>query len=178
MAIETARWNRVAAELFDLARKTPLPLVRSGRETGSSEILKTKPPVDLFPGMYSPEGLLAGLLLRLGSWSEAHEVAQDIPSVEGSYWHAIVHRMEPDYGNAAYWFHRVGAHRIFPVLNNRAATLGAQYPAAKFALSSEWKPENFSRLCSEATRHPGSEDERLAIAIQDAEWELLMESCA
>ena len=59
---------------------------------------------------------LAGLYLYFSCWDDAHRVAQDIETPEGSYWHAIVHRQEPDPGNAAYWFRHLGRHPIFPAL--------------------------------------------------------------
>src|SRR5712672_4382044 len=66
----------------------------------------------------------AGLYLYFDCWEQAHEVAQDINTPEGSYWHAIVHRQEPDPGNAGYWFRQVGSHAIFPALQLRAAAAG------------------------------------------------------
>ncbi len=51
---------------------------------------------------------MAGLLLLFGCWEQAHQVSQEDDSKEGSYWHGIVHRLEPDNSNAAYWFNRVG----------------------------------------------------------------------
>ena len=35
-------------------------------------------------------------MLLLGDWERSHELSQDNPSREGSYWHAIAHRIEPD----------------------------------------------------------------------------------
>ena len=40
----------------------------------------------------------------------AHAIAQEDSSAEGSFLHGILHRREPDYDNARYWFRRVGKH--------------------------------------------------------------------
>ena len=70
----------------------------------------------LFPSARAPRGALSGLYLYFSCRDEAHEVAQEDPTAEGSYWHAIVHRQEPDAGNAAYWFRRVGTHPVVALL--------------------------------------------------------------
>lgn len=59
-----------------------------------------------------PEGL-STLLQALwyegkDSWEQAHNIVQDIPSTEGSWVHAYLHRKEGDQGNAAYWYRRAG----------------------------------------------------------------------
>ena len=99
----------------------------------------------------------------------AHETAQDIDTAEGSYWHAIVHRQEPDAGNAGYWFRQVGAHAIFPELRARAAEIGMPTGA-------RWDPIAFIEYCGRATQ--GSDEERIAQEVQRAEWQLLFAWCA
>ena len=88
----------------------------------------------LFPHARAPKAAMAGLYLYFGCWNEAHEVAQNVGTPEGSYWHAIVHRQEPDAGNSAYWFRQVRAHPIFPAL-------------AKVAGVEKWDPLEFIRQC-------------------------------
>lgn len=111
----------------------------------------------------------AGLYLYFSCWREAHETAQDIDTPEGSYWHAIVHRQEPDAWNSGYWFRRAGAHPVFPALRERAAELG--YPAG-----TRWDPIAFIDFCERA--EPGSGAERVALEVQRAEWQLLFDYCA
>jgi hypothetical protein len=47
-------------------------------------------------------------LMGKGRWEEAHVIAQDMESAEGSWLHALVHLYEGDVSNAHYWFHRAG----------------------------------------------------------------------
>ena len=41
-------------------------------------------------------------------WDRAHDIAQDIPSTDGSWVHAYLHRVEGDQWNANYWYRRAG----------------------------------------------------------------------
>ena len=41
-------------------------------------------------------------------WNEAHNLAQEIHSENGSWIHAYLHRKEGDSGNASYWYNRAG----------------------------------------------------------------------
>jgi len=68
----------------------------------------------------------SGALLALwwegqGDWERAHEIAQDIPSADGSWVHAYLHRREGDPGNASYWYSR------------------ARRPVARGSLEQEWE---------------------------------------
>ena len=114
---------------------------------------------------------LSGLWLRHNGLDESHTISQDIPSAEGSYWHGIMHRREPDYGNAKYWFRNVGPHAVFPALCAEASELAPEAPAVT---GGQWDPFAFVDMCESAAR---SANEDLCRQIQDCEWRLLFEHC-
>jgi len=133
---------------------------------------------ELFPSARAPRAALAGLYLYFSCREEAHEVAQSDASAEGSYWHAIVHRQEPDPANSSYWFHRVGKHPVFPQVQEASRTIGAAHADAGLQFSKAWDPLAFIEICEQARRQPGSALERAALEIQRAEWQLLFDYCA
>jgi hypothetical protein len=111
--------------------------------------------------------VLAGLWTYLSCFDEAHKIAQDIHNADGSYWHAILHRREPDAANSAYWFRRVGSHPIFPQLRLEAEKLG-------YGSGANWDPFAFIGYCG----RPDKESELIACAVTLAEWQLLFDHCA
>jgi hypothetical protein len=133
---------------------------------------------ELFPYSPAPEAALAGLYLYFSCWAEAHEVAQEVGSAEGSYWHAIVHRQEPDAGNSSYWFRRAGHHAIFPALHQEASLILASQPTAGVRLGASWDPFAFIEWTERARSRPDSALETATLAIQRAEWQLLFHYCA
>ena len=133
--------------------------------------LKSSSALVWFAGARAPEAALSGLYLYFSCINEAHQVAQNIDTAEGSFWHGIVHRQEPDPGNAAYWFRRVGSHPIFPELRTEAIEIGLE-------IGSRWEPIEFIDLCEQARLRPGSPQEDLALRVQRAEWQLLFDYCA
>jgi hypothetical protein len=151
---------------FERGRR--FPLVQG--EVWDAELRDLAQAADL-KGCASPEGARAGLLLYAGAWDAAHNVAQDLHTPEGSYWHAILHRMEPDDWNSGYWFRKVGRHAVFAQVRDAAEGLG-------YAAGREWDAARFIEYCEEARRKPGSAMERIAIEVQYAEWEALFDWCS
>lgn len=110
----------------------------------------------------------SALYLRFNFLDESHTLSQGIHTVEGSYWHAIMHRREPDYSNAKYWFRRVGQHPVFTELGNRAEVKKALGTA-------QYDPFVFVDFCAAAEQDDVKRT--MAVDVQRAEWELLFAYC-
>ncbi len=120
---------------------------------------------------------LAGLWLYHDFLDESHKLSQEIQTSSGSYWHGLMHRREPDYSNAKYWFRKVGAHPIFDSLKTATKQIvSSDLPASRQFLAQQtaWDPFGFINLCEKAA---GSDLEMLCRQIQQREWELLFDYC-
>ena len=141
------------------------------------KLLKTFTAAGLFPGKEEPEAPMAGLWLYFSCFEEAHQLADYCETSEGELWHAILHRLEPDSGNSAYWFRKAGPHPIFRPLVQETVKILRRFPQAEFR-TGRWDPFAFIQFCDRARMQPGSEQERVAMEIQRAEWQVLFDYCA
>jgi hypothetical protein len=124
------------------------------------------------------ECCLAGLWLWQGFLDESHRISQSIASPSGSYWHGIMHRREPDFGNAKYWFRQVGAHPIHDSLLHRAQ--GIRRPdrnpsVENFIGQKAWDARAFVDLCQEAIEQGRAVG--WCSQVASLEWQLLFDHC-
>ncbi|HZW32141.1 MAG TPA: hypothetical protein VFF52_15625 [Isosphaeraceae bacterium] len=138
----------------------------------------------VFPGAASrSRRALAAGLLQLGDfWDASHEAAQQADDQGerdySAYWHGLAHRREPDPGNAAYWFRRVGRHPVFAPLAAAARPLldehGDSALAGRLISGGTWNAMAMIDLCTEA--RPDTPRETLARRLQRLEMWLLLEA--
>lgn len=134
-----------------------------GEDTGSSEFV---------------ECVRAAALLYLSALEDSHRISQSIGSDTGSFLHGIMHRQEPDYSNAKYWFRRTGKHELFPTLREDAVRLPlkADELRASIRAKKEWDSLWFVDLCEQGAQAGGSLEADL-LMIQRLEWQLLFDYC-
>jgi len=123
--------------------------------------------------------LEAGLLMIFDFWDQSHQAAQRADDLGehafSAYWHGIAHRREPDPGNAAYWFRKVGRHPLFHHLAQAAKPLLDSHPDPnpRHQLARNgWDPFAMIDLCTSA--NPGTPAELLARQLERLEMATLL----
>jgi hypothetical protein len=160
------------AELLAAAR--PMPLGPGTPVRAAADRLHSLDPSALFApapvrDTDAARACLAGLWLRFDFLDESHRISQEIHTPDGNFWHGIMHRREGDFGNAKYWFRRVGNHPVF-------ASLGRETQNPDLFPAGGWDPYQFIDLVEAcATRHKG--DAEALIQLQEREWEVLFDHC-
>lgn len=123
---------------------------------------------------------LAGLWLWHDFLDESHQLAQQIQGSTGSFWHAIMHRREGDFGNSKYWYARCAAHPLLPSLAAATDELIKPLPADKALLrltAGGWNAAAFVDLVELVHDQPDDPRHALAVSVQHAEWRLLFDHC-
>lgn len=181
----------VAVDLRRLADRPVLPPLAPTRPWDISFVttVKTASPESLLAphAVVSVPGAAAvksGLLLWADALDASHTVAQDHEDhTTCSYWHAIMHRREPDFGNCKYWCRRVGAHPIHAELRNGALQIlrgSARGDVVDYMtdveVEEDWQPERLVDACELACQ-PGADAEfvRCLEQIQVLEFALLLD---
>lgn len=180
MHFDPARYGKSVAALLALdgsgERLMPLARGTCSSEEASRRLREGECRADLAGGR-SPEGAVAGLWLYFSCLEESHQAAQAIHSPEGAYWHAILHRQEPDPWNAKYWFRQAGRHPIDAALGEAAREIAVRN-GSDLATPEPWDAPWFVDLCDSVGTDPEHRHHRVALEIQRAEWQLLFDYCA
>jgi len=149
MAQLNCTWNILKHPQSSFRLKSSIPASNSSEGTKLLSVLKRLPENLLETDRPdSTTEIFSGLLLIHAFLDPSHECSQSIEGMgadgNGDYWHGIMHRREPDFGNAKYWFRRVGDHPCFVKLAETAHQLVQRYndkelqEAVQILTSSGW----------------------------------------
>jgi hypothetical protein len=104
----------------------------------------------------------------------SHQLSQSIAGPNGSFLHGLMHRREPDYANARYWFHRVGRHGAFLEIARQATHqlvhLHQHELLTRLVPNGLWDPFAFIHACEQATGLEEANPGR-ALLQRVQEWE-------
>ena len=183
--IETKTYGPATLELLKKADSPALPATLNfgAPDAGALPALKAMTDQTLSANRrvrmpHDAEALQAGLWLLFDYFEQSHDISQKIGTPSGSYWHAILHRREPDASNAKYWFARVGEHPVFPELLEDAREIAAAVGSSGATLlktlsaAAVWDAPWFVDCCTQAS-DPATT--KVLLAIQRREWQLLFD---
>ncbi len=159
---------QIAQIVANLDTRQPLPPLtpKEPWKRKLTETLQTMPLTNLLGNQTLKNSSLEntvkiGLLIWNDALDEAHRILQDINTKTGDYWHAIVHRREPDYENSKYWFNRVGNHPVYPFLRKQMLDLLKKHSLESNELASyettiqdghNWEAAQFVDWCESVTQ--------------------------
>ncbi len=180
----------IAEAIEKLESGNPLPTLVPKKAWSSelTDVLESSSLDKLFEGQSLKnttfgEAIKSGLLLWNDALDESHTISQGLMNQTGSYWHGIMHRREPDYPNAKYWFGRVGTHPIFPALRERTLEIFKEIPNPSDALTDigktiasqeNWDAYQLINWCEAAEGDPDPDVTRFLQQVQVEEIKLLL----
>jgi len=109
-----------------------------------------------------PDIVKAALYLWNDDVDGAHTIVQKLSGKTAQLIHAVLHRREPDYSNAKYWYRRVSVH---PVLDQ----LQEKY--------SDWEPFRFVDWCQNVKTSSPEKSRSWLEEVQQCELEMIARFC-
>ena len=120
------------------------------------------------------EKIRSASLLWHDHLEESHEISQGLHDADGSFLHAIMHRREPDYPNAKYWFNRTGDHPSYPEIHKRIEAI----PSGNDLLGKSINWNAIEMVDAVCRAQPSSQEYYLFQQIQQIEIEVLIKRFA
>ena len=103
---------------------------------------------------------------------ESHVISQDIGDSDGSFLHGLMHRREPDYPNAKYWFNQTGNHEAFPEILKEAESVLIGTDLAHL-VEGKWDP--YAMVDAVSRAKADTAEYALLQNVQRIEFEVLLE---
>lgn len=157
------------------------------RQTGSAqagETLHALSPADLFQVPVKRPEDAAAVQSALWLWhdylDESHTISQGIENATGSFWHAIMHRREGDFGNSKYWYAKCPNHPILMTIAAQANEIIDKAPADKMLMRmtlSGWNGAAFVDFVQSVHESPSDPRHPIAVSLQQLEWRALFDYC-
>jgi hypothetical protein len=157
------------------------------REHGSADaadVLHTLSPADLIDTPIQNADDAACILSALWLWhdylDESHVISQKVENETGSFWHAIMHRREGDFGNSKYWYAQCRDHPVLTSLAAQANEIIGRADADKGLLRltlSGWNASAFVDYVQSVHESPSDPRYGIAVSLQQLEWRVLFDHC-
>jgi hypothetical protein len=160
------------AILKSLQEREPLQRLapKQVRDAGLSEAIAALPLTDTADA----DALRSALLLWNDDLDASHTLSQHIHTSTGSLLHGMMHRMEGDYSNSAYWFRLAGSHPSFAEIARAVTTSVGETPYVKGEV---WDPYAFNRAVEQAVRGGHSDGVGTLERAQFAELSVVAAYC-